>query len=173
MTIEQINDADTALEAAREESGKAAAGRRASKHVYNMANYIATQQVHEVEAELFRDAAKATDEVLSQIIQNAGVDLRVEAVAQRIRLVTDTDRGVTPFGELSPGERWRLALDIAAEAVGERGEITIPQDAWEAMDPANKAAIASHVQELGIIVYTAEATDGPLDATIYEEQESP
>lgn len=172
VTHEQLKGVDDAVEAARDESVKAAAGRRAANQTDKMANDIARQQTYEIEAELFRDAAKATDEVLSQIIQDAGTDLRVQAVAQRMRLVTNTDRGVTPFGELSPGERWRLALDIAAEAIGERGEITIPQDAWEAMDPANKAAIATHVRELGIIVYTAEATDGPLDATVYE-QDSP
>lgn len=173
ITDEQVLAAEDAVAAARSDVTKAAAGRRASDHAVEAKAATGRQKAREAEAEQLRDAARSTDDVLSSIIQTAGVALSIKAVDKRLRLVTDTDRGVTPFGELSPGERWRMALDIAAEALGEGGELTIPQEAWEALDPANRAAIAQRVREHGIIVYTAEATDGPLDATIYDESDNP
>jgi len=63
---------------------------------------------------LLRNAAWGTDEVLNDLVSRVTKRLWVE----NGRLVCDTDRGAEPFGELSPGERWRIALEIAAEQVG-------------------------------------------------------
>jgi len=68
----------------------------------------------ERQASLLRHAAWGTDEVLTGLVSRVTKRLRVE----NGRLVCDTDRGGEPFGELSPGERWRIALEIAAEQVG-------------------------------------------------------
>jgi len=104
---------------------------------------------------VFRDAAHATDEVLSSLVSRVTKRLRVEGG----RLVCDTDRGVEPFGELSPGERWRIALEIAVEQLGRGGIVTVPQEAWEALDPINRTEIANVAHEIGVVILTAEASE--------------
>ena len=107
----------------------------------------------EAVAALVRDAARSTDQVLSDMVSQVTSRLRVEGG----RLVCDTDRGVEPFGELSPGERWRIALEVAAQQVGQGGLVTVPQEAWEALDPVNRAEIAQIARQVGVVILTAEA----------------
>jgi DNA repair ATPase RecN len=107
----------------------------------------------EAVAALVRDAARSTDQVLSEMVSQVTSRLRVEGG----RLVCDTDRGVEPFGELSPGERWRIALEVAAQQVGQGGLVTVPQEAWEALDPVNRAEIAQIARQVGVVILTAEA----------------
>jgi len=107
----------------------------------------------EAVAALVRDAARSTDQVLSDMVSQVTSRLRVEGG----RLVCDTDRGVEPFGELSPGERWRIALEVAAQQVGRGGLVTVPQEAWEALDPVNRAEIAQIARQVGVVILTAEA----------------
>jgi hypothetical protein len=116
----------------------------------------------EARAAVLRDAARATDEVLSSLVSRTTRRLRVEGG----RLVCDTDRGSEPFGELSPGERWRIALEIAVEQLGRGGIVTVPQEAWEALDPVNRSEIAAIAKQVGVVILTAEA-DGHED--IYVE----
>ena len=159
-----LESADCAAVSARDACDQARRGRDAVAHTDLVAKHDERRQAKEDEATALRDGARAVDDVLSGIIQSAGIDLSVKVTDGRVRLVTETERGVTCFGQLSPGERWRMALDIAAEALGEGGELTIPQEAWEGLDDANRAAIAAHVQQLGIVAYTAESDAGPLRA---------
>lgn len=122
---------------------------------------------HRKRAEQLRQYGKGTDEVLSQIVAKLNTPLRVEAG----RLVLETpERGKTFFAELSDGQRWKMVLDIAADAMGDtRGMIAIPQWAWSELQPANKKAIADHLRRRGICGYTAEATDGEeLTAEVYQ-----
>jgi len=154
--------ADMAVVDARSVVEFARRGREAAVIAEQVAHHCDTRDRLDALATSLRDSGRAVDDVLSAIIKSAGIDLSVKVQDKRVRLVTQTDRGVTCFGELSHGERWRMALDIAAEALGAGGELTIPQEAWEGLDPANRAAIAEHVARLGIIAYTAEADDGPL-----------
>jgi len=107
----------------------------------------------EAVAALVRDAARSTDQVLSDMVSQVTSRLRVEGG----RLVCDTDRGVEPFGELSPGERWRIALEVAAQQVGRGGLVTVPQEAWGALDPVNRAEIAQIARQVGVVILTAEA----------------
>ena len=106
-------------------------------------------------AERLRDAARSTDEVLTGLVSQVTQKLRVEAG----RLVCDTDRGVEPFAELSPGERWRIALEIAAEQVGPGGLVTVPQEAWEALDPVHREEVAEIARRVGVVILTAEAAE--------------
>ncbi len=107
------------------------------------------------QATRLRESAKATDEVLSDLVGQVTEKLRVEAG----RLVCDTDRGVEPFAELSPGERWRIALEIAAEQVGPGGLVTVPQEAWEALDPVHRQEVAEIARRVGVVILTAEAAE--------------
>ena len=110
---------------------------------------------HAARASLLRDAARGTDEVLSGMVANLGTGLRVEAG----RLVLKTDRGDTYFGDLSHGERWKIAIDLCVDQVGAAGLLVIPQEAFEGLDPQNRSLIARHAEARGVIVMTAEASD--------------
>lgn len=111
-------------------------------------------------ADKYRDAGKATDEVLSSCIKCA--QLRVESDGKSARLVTDTDRGKSiPYHDLSDGERWRIAIDIGADQVGEGGLLVISQIGWEGIDGANRLAIHHHAVDRGVFILTAEASSDP------------
>lgn len=112
------------------------------------------------QAERLRGNASAVDDVLSDMVSRLGVPLRVKVVDARTRLVTTTERGEVPFAELSAGERWRMALDIAVDAVGAKGLLPVKQEAWEGLDPDNRAAIADHCRKRGVWVVTAAAAGG-------------
>lgn len=117
----------------------------------------------------FREAAKGTDEVLSEVVSRCGIALRVDAG----RLILNTPaRGETYFAELSDGERWKVALDIGIEAVGEQGLLVIPQDAWEGLDPLNRVGIWQHVQGRKVAVLTAESDAGDLRGEIYQPEQT-
>lgn len=104
-------------------------------------------------AERLRDAARATDDILSEYVCRVTRKLRVDGG----RLVCDTERGAEPYAELSPGERWRIALEIAVEQVGRGGLVTIPQEAWESLDPVNRREVSEIAHSVGVVVLTAEA----------------
>jgi len=110
------------------------------------------------DAERLRDAARATDDVLAAAIK-AG-SLTVEAG----RLVfSHATRGVVPYSELSEGERWTIAIEIAAEYLAETGGVlVVEQGAWEGLDPDNREHVDAECKRCGVVLLTAEATDGPL-----------
>jgi hypothetical protein len=154
-TDEAIQAAAEQLAKAREAVEQAGIVRRAKEQLATAEKHAGEAQSHRQQSAKLRNAAKATDEVLSEAVQRSGTALRVEAG----RLVLNTKRGATYYGELSHGERWKLALDIAIEAVGERGVLTIPQEAYESLDPTNRRMIAEHVVGRGVVILTAEASD--------------
>lgn len=111
-------------------------------------------------ANLYRDAGKATDEVLSSCIKCP--QLRVESDGKSARLVTDTARGTSiPYHDLSEGERWTLAIDIGADQVGAGGLLVISQVGWEGIDGKNRIAIHQHAVDRGVYILTAEAAADP------------
>ncbi len=124
--------------------------------------FILTAQEYADEAKELREKAKQTDEVLSEIVSE------IPSCPLRVidgRLVTDTKRGATFYSDLSAGERWRIALDIAIQAVGTGGLLVIPQEAWEGLDPANRTAIDAQAKAAQVVVLTAEcSSDSSLKA---------
>ena len=109
----------------------------------------------------YRDAAKATDEVLSASIQCS--QLRVESDGKSAVLVTDHPvRGNSvPYHELSDGERWAIAIDIGADQVGEGGLLVISQVGWEGIDGAHRVAIHEQALNRKVYILTAEAASDP------------
>lgn len=105
-------------------------------------------------AEHHRKAASEVDTVLSDLIATLGVPLRVKAG----RLVLDTRRGETNFSELSDGERWKIAIDIATEFLGENGLLVLRQVAWEGLDPDARQLIKDHAEQRGVVILTAECS---------------
>jgi len=113
----------------------------------------------ENEAAALRDSARACLSVLGDAVADltpAGMSMAGD------RLVVETERGQTPFSDLSVGQRYRLAIDIAVDAApdGQRALLAIDQEAWEGLDPANRAAISAHAKARGVVILTAEASGG-------------
>lgn len=141
----RVRDARNALEAAEGFKGQA--------------------QAYALRGEKLREAAAGVDEVLSGLVGRVGSVLRVQAG----RLVLTTDRGTEFFAELSDGERWKLAIDIAVDVLGQSGLLVIPQRAWGELQPAVRQEIHEHAKARGVVVLTAMATDeAELVADTYE-----
>lgn len=155
---DQIEDARRAMLDA-ERSKKSAEDRAKANAMLEESERLAA------ECATLRRKAQQTQDVLSDIVGALNnCPLRVVDGG----LVIDTKRGPTRFAELSHGERWRLSLDIAIAAVGENGLLVIPQEAWEGLDPKNRAAIAAQVKAAGVVVITAECADGPLSSEVFD-----
>lgn len=112
-------------------------------------------------ADKLRDAAKATDEVLSQLVGRCGTPWRVE----RGRLVTTHKRGTIPVSELSDGTRSKVAIDIGIAALARMGIpdklmiLTIPQRIYGEFQPKTRREIDAYGKKVGVHILTAEATD--------------
>lgn len=162
-TPEEMEAARAARETAMEALKNAARQRAAHETRAKGMEAQAEAERMDCEATALRRKAKYTEEILSEIIADLGCPLRcIDG-----RLVTDTARGPTFYADLSEGERWKMALDIAVAALGERGLLVVPQAAWEGLDPTNRALIADHAHQAGVVIITAEADDGELAAKPY------
>jgi ABC-type cobalamin/Fe3+-siderophores transport system ATPase subunit len=155
-------DAAAAITTARQALEHGAIAREAAKQRQRAEQLDRDVAHHNLVAERRRASAGEIDQILSNAV--AHPRLRVHGG----RLVLDTDRGETYFGELSAGERWKIALDLGLEQLGHDGIVVIPQEAWEGLDPANRTAIDEHARRIGVVVLTAEATEGTLGAGMYK-----
>lgn len=157
--IEAAAEAVTKAQAAISNVGMA---EKARQTIGEAAQHEAKADQHEAEAERLRKAAENVDNVLSDQVGRLSKLLRVKEQ----RLVLTTPRGDdTLFDELSPGERTRIALDCAVEAIDAKaGEaiITLDQEVWAHLDPENREAVDDHAREKGIHVLTAVADRGAL-----------
>lgn len=154
-----LSAATVELEAAKESQAKAAQQQVMAQQRERADALSISAQEYADEAKELREKARETDKVLSEIVSE------IPACPLRVidgRLVTDTKRGATFYSDLSAGERWRIALDIAIQAVGTGGLLVIPQEAWEGLDPANRSAIDAQAKAAKVVVLTAEcsADDG-------------
>ncbi len=136
---------------------RAIATRQRSAVLANESDQIGKQAEH------LRTLARSTDSVLEQALINAGFDL---IKVHDGRLCVETDRGREPFSELSHGERWRIALDLVARFLPAGSVLPVCQEAWESLDPDNRAYVCQLAKERKIIIFTAEATSGDLRAEV-------
>src|SRR5690606_25097574 len=107
--------------------------------------------------------ARSTDTTLEEAIQRAGF---AAIKVSHGRLCVDSDRGLEPFAELSHGERWRVSLDLAAQGLPRGAVLPVCQEAYESLDPSNRAHIYRLARERGLVLLTAEASAGQLRAEI-------
>ena len=154
-----LSAATAELEAAKAEQAKAAQQQVMAQQRDRADALTLSAKEYADEAKGLREKARQTDEVLSEIVAD------IPSCPLRVidgRLVTNTKRGATFYSDLSAGERWRIALDIAIQAVGAGGLLVIPQEAWEGLDPENRAAIDAQAKAEKVVVLTAEcsADDG-------------
>ncbi len=162
-TEQEISDAADAVANSRASIEAGVLARRANEQLEKAKIHAKAEDKALAKANTLREAAKRVDDVLSEQIAKLGVALQVKAG----RLVTQTKRGAgTLYAELSEGERWKIALDIAIEAVGTDGILYIPQPAYEALDPDNRQKVIDRVTGNGVVIMTAESTSGVLRAEI-------
>jgi energy-coupling factor transporter ATP-binding protein EcfA2 len=82
-------------------------------------------------------------------------------------LVVKTDRGLEPFDELSHGERWRWAIEIAARTVKAPGLLVCRQEGWESLQPSVQRDVDAMAREHGLVILAAKADDGELRAEVF------
>lgn len=165
-TAEEIEAAQKAVEIAQADVERGALIRQAKKDAAKAADHKKAASNARIRAAKYRDAGRATDEVLSNCIKCP--QLRVESDGKSARLVADTERGKSiPYHDLSDGEKWTLAIDIGADQVGEGGLLVISQIGWEGIDGANRQTIHQRAVKRGVYILTAEAASDPsADRTI-------
>lgn len=162
---EELLEAEAAVLAARSASERGAVIRRAREQEAK------AEQLHQAAKELakrgeeLRERARSTDVVLSSVLPE-GCPLSYA----NGRLVLQTDRDERePYSDLSHGERWKVAIDIVAPLVkkdGRKGLLTLPQEAWEALDIDNQRNVVDLATAHEIVILTAQATRGPLTASV-------
>jgi len=155
ITEEAIAEAGRAVAEARSQHAAAMEASHARRLLEQVEEVLATAGQARPPRGSCPPAPGSVDLVLSDIVARVTKRLRVEAG----RLVCDTDRGAELLSDLSGGERWRLALEIAAEQVGQGGLVTVPQEAWEGLDPQNRTEVAEIARRVGVVLLTAECAN--------------
>lgn len=163
-TADAMAAANDAAAAAYRAMQVGAETRDAVEHIVAARGLMSASISEAKDAEVCRRRAAAVEQTLTDMIPMG--PLRVEDG----RLVTTTDRGDRElFSDLSDGERWRIAIDLACDRLQAGGMLTIPQHGWEGIDPATRSQIDAHATERGVVILTAEATDGELVAAAFGE----
>jgi len=164
---EQVAEAEQPVTQAREAIEQAAVVREAKKKAVEAESLRVLAKTHNRAAESLREAARATDDVLSEAVASESLTVKGG------RLVTQhPDRGEVYYGDRSDGTRWKLAIDEAIKRIRQLGAeqtalIPVPQAAWSELDPTNKTAVHEYAVAKGVTILTAEATDGCLRAEIF------
>jgi len=161
-TEQELADAADAVANCRASIDLGVLARRAKEQNDKAKAHASAEIAASQKALSLREAAKRVDDVLSEQIAKLGVALQVKAG----RLVTKTKRGSTLYADLSDGERWKIAIDIATEAVDFDGMLFIPQTAYEGLDPSNRRLINEHLKKRKVVLLTAESSDGPIRAEV-------
>lgn len=152
-----IDDAKEALSIAEAAIAKGAIIRQAILDARKVQEHRQNAKTALQTADKYRDAAKATDLVLSDSIRCKY--LRVESDGKATRLFAETkERGKTLYHELSDGQKYKIAIDIGADQVGEGGLLTVDQIGWEGIDADNRIAIHAHAIARGVHVWVLEAS---------------
>lgn len=114
-------------------------------------------------AESMRAIARSTDQVLEQSLIDAGFD---SVKVHDGRLCVKSDRGLEPVSELSTGERWRLALDLAARGLPKDSILTVQQEGWQSLGDQLKQEVATMARERGLLIVTAQVDSGELRSEV-------
>lgn len=115
------------------------------------------------DAETIRTLARSTDHVLEQALVDAGFDT---VKVHDGRLCVKSNRGLEPVSELSTGERWRLALDLAAKGLPKGALLSVQQEGWQSLDYGLRTEVAAMAKERGLVIVTACVNEGELRAEV-------
>lgn len=118
-------------------------------------------------AERLRHAARGCEGVISEALAKVCPE---GMLVHDGLLVVETDRGLEPFDELSHGERWRWALEIAARSIKDpkNGLLVCRQEGWDALQPKVQHEVADMARSKGLLVIAASVDDGELRSEILE-----
>lgn len=163
-TVDEIREAKEAMDAAH---AAMMARENAERHAATL------QEVETLMTEVNSRLANAdqTRKAIDNVdaLLTSQVDLDDLVRIEHGRLVVSTDRSANePFAELSHGERTKLAIQMAAHAFAkldpdQQGMLTIPQEAYDALQPKNKDLLDREAKRVGLVIIAATVTD---DATI-------
>lgn len=154
---DDISDCNEALEIAAKAIETGTLIRSAKADAKKAQEHRAAAKLASETALKYRDAGKATDTILSDAINCQY--LRVESDGKAARLYADTpERGKTLYHDLSDGQKYKIAIDIGADQVGEDGLLTVDQIGWEGIDADNRVAIDAHAKARGVHIWVLEAS---------------
>lgn len=166
-----LMEAERAVTAARAAVETGVSIRAAIKAKEEAIAHRETATKHREESIRLRDAAAGTDAILDDAIKSPAFFVRDG------RLVVKHERrakGECHYGELSDGERWIMAIDLALDRLDTDGVqrkdalLTLPQRAWEGLQPSARKDIHEHAKQHGVTILTARADDGELRVGSYE-----
>lgn len=149
--------AEEALHTASHKAAEAKIARDAIEAARKVADIRKSLDTNERAAAELRLEARRAHEVLADALAKAApAGLTVEDA----RLVITRGERKVYFAELSEGERWSLAIELALRALDGVQLITIKQEAWQGLDGDARATIAALAKERRIVIVTAEADTG-------------
>jgi energy-coupling factor transporter ATP-binding protein EcfA2 len=159
VSPEELAKARAAVNATREAELRGRDIRKALEAREQAESWRKRAAEHRKAADRLRQAAAATDDVLSGLVGKLGSPLFVE----RGRLLINTDRGKESFWDLSDGERSELAVTVFANAIrqhnpGKDCQLTLPQSFWEGLDFNGRKRIAELMERQEVLAWTAECS---------------
>lgn len=179
---EVINDLAAAKDRAANDVSRGAQARDLQAKKADLADAEAQVTRLELTAGRLREGAGEVDERLSRMLGRGALAPYGFQVVEDCLVVNWEARGPeTPVDELSAGEGYSIALDLAIQAAAPTHDDVVPgeieggyspdeqlpilvlrQEAWEGLDPQNRGKVVSLAKELDVVLVTAEADDGPL-----------
>lgn len=134
--------------------------------------YAEQAKRHERNAQRLRDAAKDTQNALSDAvarIPDCPLRVRIDDNGDA-RLVLPTQRGEAEnFEELSDGQRWLIVLRLAA---AHNRVIVLSQAAFGELSPESRKTLHNLAVQEGCWILTAQATDGPLRGEMFQPEDA-
>ena len=159
---EAINQAQSAVKELQARLDELAVNREKVKQAERAKEFDASAAEEEARGQKLREAANATDNLLSKHVSSDSLAVRA---GELWYMAGDEPE---PFQSLSDGEKWRVVIEIGAKRVGSMGDgtglLVIEQVAWEGLDPANRQVIIDTAKRCRVVILTAEADAGPLRA---------
>lgn len=167
-TLEEVATTAATLEAARKAIELGVKARDATKNTQQALDHLHESNIHSEAAESLRQAAMATDDVLSDAVDSETLTV----VGGRLMTPTE-DRGLIPYAERSQGYRANIAICEAIKLIKSQGThdtaiIPLPQELWAGIQPNIQRAIDLQARKAGVTIYTAEAVDEDLHVTAFD-----
>ena len=160
-----LANATAAIDAARDAFAKAEATRATIKAREQAAKLRTCLPGLREAANAARKAAEQPEAILAQLLASRQAGIFI----QDGRIRVPHKRGKILYADLSTGERWAIAMRILVQGIGRGGLTTVPQEAWESLDPTNKKMVAALAVENGVNILTAACSDDQeIKASVYE-----
>lgn len=166
ITDADLEQAAEDVRLAQEDMQQGAVIREAKKRVAEAEQHMTRAKELRDEADRLREAGRATDDVLSELVGRLGAPFTVS----HGRLMADVGKGAEVFQRLGRGDQWTLVIkDIAAPALGKDGILVIKQEGFEGMDLEHRDLVHAAAIEKDLYILTAAwSMDTEIKAEVYE-----